>query len=424
MKLLLNKASLSVVCLVLVINYVLEYQYIHYLSAFYDYMGFTLDFNLPKYIVTKILLIFFLLYTLFLYKKSKFVYAISIFLILFFYIPTSVLFSFKNIQSSPFICTVLFLLIFFIIAPIRIKISLINIKLKSLDFIVVFLVLICFIPIIILGSSKINLNTLIFKEIYETRAIHKQNTSALYNYVFMWEIKILLPMLLVYGFFRKKALYVLIGFFFLLFLYTISAHKSVYVAMAALIMFYFLGHDYISKVVRFLFYLVIFMLVVIPLFSSLIHSNMLHSMLYERVFFDQSLMTYFYFDFFHNKPIFFSESHFFDLFFIYPYNQGSAYLIATIYLHSPLQHANTGIVGDAFMNLGYTGITLISILFASSFAFLNSLDLDSRYFGLFFIFLFDFLNNSLLSTLLSGGFAILLFYAYFVMSKSNKLVPS
>ena len=419
MKFSLNKTSLYIIFLVLVINFVLEYQYVHYLAPVYYYMGYTLNFNLSKYIVTKIVLIFFLFYTLYIFRKSQFIYAISIFLILFFLIPTSVFFSFKNIQSGPFVCTVLFLLLFFIIAPIKIKIDVLKIKLSHLDFIVVLLALLCFIPILIMGSSHINLNTLIFKDIYETRALHKKNSAPLYNYMFMWEIKILLPMLLVYGFFRKKNLYIIISFLLLLFLYTISAHKSVYVAMFALTIFYFLGYNYASKVVRFLFYLVLLMLVIIPLVNMMFHTYRLHAMLYERVFFDQSLLTYFYFDFFHGRPIYFSESFFFKLFFTYPYPQSSAYLIATIYLNSPLQHANTGIIGDAFMSLGYTGVIVISLIFSTCFCFLNSLDIDSRFFGLFFIFLFDFANSSMLSTLLSGGFIILLLYAYLLMSKNR-----
>jgi hypothetical protein len=279
--------------------------------------------------------------------------------------------------------------------------------------------LLCCIPIFIIGSSHINLNTLLFKDIYETRALHKKNTSSLYNYMFMWEIKILLPMLLVYGFFRKKILYIIIGFFLLLFLYTISAHKSVYVAIFALILFYYLGDNYVSKLARFLFYLVLLMLLVAPLVVLLFKTNMLNAMLYERIFFDQSLLTYYYFDFFHGKPIYFSESLFFDLFFTYPYNTPSAYLIGFVYFHSTVSHANTGIVGDAYMSLGYSGVLIISLIFSGFFSFLNSLDIDSRFFGLFFIFLFDFANSSLLSTLLSGGFVILLFYSYLIMSKKR-----
>jgi hypothetical protein len=311
------------------------------------------------------------------------------------------------------------MIIFFAIAPQKIKISLLNIKQNNLDLIVILVALLCIIPIFIMGSSHVNLNTLIFKDIYETRAVHKKNTAPLYNYMFMWEIKILLPMVLVYGIFRKKIFFILTGFFLLLFLYTISAHKSVYVAMFALIMFYFLGKNYISKLMRFLFYLVLLMIVVYPLLGMLFNMTLFKAMLYERVFFDQSLLTYYYFDFFQGKPIYFSESLFFNLFFTYPYHISSAYLIGTVYFHSAIAHENTGIIGDAFMSLGYTGVLIISTIFSICFSFLNSLDIDSRFFGLFFIFLFDFANSSLLSIFLSGGFIILLLYSYLIMSKKR-----
>jgi hypothetical protein len=419
MKFPVSKTSLYIIGLVLVINFVLEYQYIHFLTPLYYYMGYTFDFNLGKYIISKAVLIIFLFYTLLLFKKSQFIYVVSIFILLLFYIPNSIFYSFKNISGGPFISTTLFVIIFFAIAPKKIKISFINIKQSNLDLIVILAALLCIIPIFIMGSSHVNLNTLILKDIYETRAIHKKNTAPLYNYMFMWEIKILLPMVLVYGIFRKKVFFILTGFLLLLFLFTISAHKSVYVAMFALIIFYYLGKDYISKLIRFLFYLVVLMLVVYPLLGMIFNMTLFKAMLYERVFFDQSLLTYYYFDFFHGKPIYFSESLFFNLFFTYPYHISSAYLIGSVYFHSAIQHANTGIIGDAFMSLGYTGVIIISAIFSFCFSFLNSLDLDSRFFGLFFIFLFDFANSSLLSIFLSGGFIILLTYAYLVMSKKR-----
>lgn len=419
MKFPVSKANLYIIGLVLIINFVLEYQYIHFLVPQYYYMGYSYNFNPGKYILSKAVLVLFLFYTLILFKKSQFIYVVSIFILLLFYIPTSIFYSFKNIPGGPFISTTLFVIIFFAIAPQKIKISLVKIKQSNLDLIVILVALLCIIPIFIMGSSHINLNTLIFKDIYETRAVHKQNTAPLFNYMFMWEIKILLPMVLVYGIFRKKIFFILTGFFLLLFLYTISAHKSVYVAMFALIMFYYLGKNYISKLMRFLFYLVILMILIYPLLGMLFNMTLFKAMLYERVFFDQSLSTYYYFDFFQGKPIYFSESLFFNMFFTYPYNISSAYLIGLVYFHSPIAHANTGIIGDAFMSLGYTGVLIISAIFSICFSFLNSLDIDSRFFGLFFIFLFDFANSSLLSTFLSGGFIILLLYSYLVMSEKR-----
>lgn len=424
MKFPVSKASLYVVGLLLVINFVLEYQYIHFLTPKYNYLGYSFDFNLGKYIISKAVLVILLFYTIILFKKSQFIYVVSIFIILLFYIPNSIFFSFKNIPGGPFICTTIFVIIFFVIAPKKIKIRLMNIKQSNLDLIVISVALLCIIPIFILGSSHVDLKTLILKDIYETRAINKKNTAPLYNYMFMWEIKILLPMVLVYGIFRKKVSFILTGIILLLFLYTISAHKSVYVAMIVLIVFYYLGKNYISKLLLFLFYLVVVMVVVYPLLGMMFNMTLFKSMLYERVFFDQSLTTYYYFDFFHGKPIYFSESLFFNLFFTYPYSIPSAYLIGNVYFHSAISHANTGIIGDAFMSLGYTGVVIISSVFSFCFSFLNSLDLNSRYLGLFFIFLFDFLNNSFLSTLLGGGFWLLLFYAYLVMTKVDNPATS
>jgi len=152
-----------------------------------------------------------------------------------------------------------------------------------------------------------------------------------------------------------------------------------------------------------------------PTADFLLKKNLLHSILIERIFFDQSLMTYCYFDFFNHHPIFFSESLFFNQFFTYPFDLPSANLIGKVYFNNPASHANTGIIGDGFMNLGYYGVLLFGILFSSIFLFFNSIEFDKRYFGVFFLLIFDFLNSSMLSTFLSGGLWILIIFSLTIM---------
>jgi hypothetical protein len=186
-------------------------------------------------------------------------------------------------------------------------------------------------------------------------------------------------------------------------------------ALFVLIFFYFFGKTILNKLTYFLVILFFLIIVLMPVTDFILKNNLLHSIFIERIFFDQSLMTYCYFDFFQDKPVFFSESFIFNKIFTYPYDLSSANLIGKVYFNNPLSHANTGIVGDGFMNLGYIGVVLLSMIFSSIFLFFNSIDFDKRYFGVFFLLIFDFLNNSLLSTFLSGGLWILIIFSLTIM---------
>jgi len=68
---------------------------------------------------------------------------------------------------------------------------------------------------------------------------------------------------------------------------------------------------------------------------------------------------FFYFDFFSNNDFtFLSQHHLFNLFFDYKYPLDPPNLIGKVYYGSPDNNANTGLVGDAYMNFGFAGITL------------------------------------------------------------------
>jgi len=95
-------------------------------------------------------------------------------------------------------------------------------------------------------------------------------------------------------------------------------------------------------------------------------------------------------------------------------------LIALEYFHSKFQNANTGLIGDAFMNLGTWGVIIISSLFSLIISYFNSLEIDERYFGLFVMYVFDFQNSSFLSILFSGGLFFLMIFALTLMKKPIK----
>jgi len=75
-------------------------------------------------------------------------------------------------------------------------------------------------------------------------------------------------------------------------------------------------------------------------------------------------LSFLYYDFFSKHDSVFLSHSVFRFFLDYPYHLDPSHLIGGVYFGSPQMNANTGIVGDAYMNFGFVGFALWSILLA------------------------------------------------------------
>jgi len=413
-----NKKALFIAFLLLSFYIILKHFYVSFICADYQYLGYRYNPDSFRNYLSFFLIIIFLGLSLIVYRNGEFYYSIYILLLLLFFIPASTLYSFMRLPHKWYFLYLTLLIIFFIFSFIKIKLKEIQLK-KSQEAIILFFILIIFgLPFFMnIGNYHINFNVLIFKDIYQTRSNFSSNSSTIINYSYFWIIKIIAPILFVYGLINRKYLFSVIAFCILTFIYLVSGHRTVYFALLILMIFYKLKDTLTDKTLLLLIGIILSSIIIVPFLDLLFSTRIFKFMLFERIFFDQSLLSYYYYDFFVHKPIYFSESMVFNKFFTYPYDLPSANLIGWEYLHSKAQHANTGLIGDAFMNAGFIGVVIISTLFSMIISFFNSLDIDARYFGIFIMYMFDFQNSNFLSILFSGGLCFLLVYAITIMKK-------
>ena len=95
-KIALTKDFIRLTILIVVVALILEVYYNLLIVPEFKHLGFNLNFNIVKYILSKFLLICLLALSFIIYSKSKFLYSIFLLLLFFFYIPNSILFSFAN----------------------------------------------------------------------------------------------------------------------------------------------------------------------------------------------------------------------------------------------------------------------------------------------------------------------------------------
>ncbi|MGB3947702.1 MAG: O-antigen polymerase, partial [Bacteroidia bacterium] len=391
--------------LITAIYIALEVYYAKIISVTYNYMCFEYDFNLLKYIATKVLFLVLLAGALTLYNRNKFLYSIYLLLLLFFYIPNAIIYAMGSVPAAAFLSNSFFVATFLITPYIKLPIpsfAEIPYKYKSASLIAIALALL--IPIVIEFQLTLNLKTLLLQDIYKTRDVFSAKLNGVLAYLYNFEAKTIVPVALVYFMIRKKPLWIAFFTVILLYLFVISGNKLVYFTPMLVIFFYYVGKDYTSKITYFLAMMLI-MFAFFPIVDGFIGAEkpILSGTFINRFFFIPALTTHFYFDFFDGRPFYFAESHFFNQFVKSPYDMPVGFLITKEYWGAPTAYANNGIVSDGFMNLGYWGVGLFSVLFALLFSLFNSFKLHKGYYGIFFSYIYIILSTPLLTCIITGG---------------------
>jgi hypothetical protein len=419
-KIIVTKDFLRLKIVLITIYVFLEFYYHFFISDNFQYMGFNPDLNLIKYIITKFIFLGLLVFSYKIYLRSTFLYAVFLILILFFYLPNAIIFSFSNGSYAPFLATSFFVSTFLFSPYLRFKLPVFKMNQKNKSRIIFALPFLLLIPIVLVFKTNFNLKTLLLLDVYETRELFSLKMTGMLNYIYNFQVKTIIPIALVFFMVRKKYLWVGLLTLALLYLYVISGNKIVYFTTFIIVFFYYLGSDYVSKISNF-FIITLALLIATPFIDNLLlGAPILGGTFVNRFLFIPALLTQWYFEFFDGNPFYFAESHFFNQFVESPYDMPVGFLLTKIYWNEPTVFANNGIVSDGFMNLGYYGVILFSGLFTLLFSLFNSFKLNKGYFGLFFCYIYIILSAPFLTCLITGGIVLFILLWFFILN--NKTV--
>ncbi len=419
MKITVNKDFILSVLLLFSIDFLLEYYYVSYVVGFYKNIGLSLDFVISKYIESKLWFVFFILLLYFIFKKSRFIYALYLFLLLLVYVPGHIIYSYSNGSRLVFYSVVTFFLISALSSTLKFKIKTLYLSDTVKYYILIIFAVILLIPIFIDFRFNIDTNVFTLKDIYDVRSTYKTNLTFLSSYSFGWLAKVIVPVILVYSLKRKNYLFVFSSLMILIYLFLVSGHKSVYFTPAVILFYYLFGKDYGKKIKITLIFLFLFLLLInIP--DSFTNNHLIKSLFVRRVFFVPALLNEYYFDYFNHNYVYLSHS-IFKNFIDYTNDLMPAHVIANVYFGRPEMSANNGLISDGFMNFGYFGVVLFSVIFSLVLALLNSIKFDSRYFGLFIFFILTFISSAFLTVFLTHGFWIVLLFAFIVLPENKQI---
>ncbi len=394
--------------------YIIDFQDFNYV-AFYDHVKFS--FQPIRYFVGSFVIIFLVIF-LAIIKMTDFIYAILVLILFFFVIPSALVFS-----SGQMVYPEIFILhTVFFLSVYSASLIVWNIKTPSLNSklaltILFTCTLVGIIPFIIEYGPYINLKNLLLIDIYNTRSLVSGNISNWYTaYTYSWFSKIIIPILVVLSLYYRKHVKLLVSIAVLLFLFLCGAHKMVFAGLILLLIFY--KHGFLKKTRYFLGAMV--GLLTVSIAASLVFGyDYLWDITFRRALMLTALLDYCYVDFFKESPIYWSNS-FMSGFMEYPYELSPDHMIGKKYFNRPEVNANIGIISDGFKNLGLFG-SLINIFIVSAYiSVLNTLKISPKFFGLFVLLIFSFLNSSLTTILLTHGGIVLLLLSIFVLRNTQE----
>ncbi len=368
----------------------LFFEYFYFVTFFFQDKGFLLHFNGLKFILGLLLLLFVYVRIFVLPQPSDFIYTLNLFISFALFFPAVIMFQVGGTTPLIPLFAVLFI---YLLSSRLLNFKTFNIKrIQYLEqkFILIGLSFVMLIPFVITYGFNIDTSVLSFgEELYKARAAATLKSNVYTSYFLGPLTKVLLPTLIVFGLLRKQKILWITGIVFMLYLFLINPHKSIFFSIFVVLVFFFF-ENYKTKAGLMLSGFLI--LLISSVFFSKLTGNILpESIFVRRLFFLPVQISDNYFTFFKDNPMFLSHS-FLSPFFDYPYHTDPTLLIGEYMYQKPNVSCNTGIISDGFMNFGVIGSFFFVLFTSIFFRCIDTLKIHHSFFGLSLVFLVVFIS--------------------------------
>jgi len=365
----ITSVKLREIGLLLAFKALLEAVYVLFVNPVYAYSGFALKPNGIKFLESYLFLIF--LYFFLPHGEQKISAVGTKLLFILMVVPTLSLYALKG-ESRTFLYLFvagfwLTLLTIQILPRIRIRRP---VGLTSTLLLGIGMLSIGVYVILVKTNGLPTLKALNLWKVYEIRSVVTWGPP-LMGYLVVWQASVINPFLLSIAWYKRRyvALLGIIGL--QVFLYLITAHKGFLFAPVLAGFVIYAVHK--RNLLRLSLWGLIGVVSTSFAAYALAWSTMPGSLFIRRVLFVPAHISFCYYDFFSKHQLMYlAESHL-NPFLSNPYSMPTVHLIGKIYFNSPAMAANTGYLGNAYMNFGALGVFLFSLIIGVIFLFLDSI---------------------------------------------------
>ncbi len=265
-----------------------------------------------------------------------------------------------------------------------------------------------------------------YSEIYDIRYAYRDQKNAasfISNYGLLWLAKVIVPLFWGWGLYKKSKIIIVLSLITQIGLFAISAHKSFLFGLVFIYFVYWIsirphsGMWFLRAIVGFtVFSSILFYLVEIDIFVSII---------VRRVFIVPGMLSGFFLEFYSNNPLALYANNFLSDVFNTVYNTSPAFTVGKAYFGRVETSANVNFWGDAFGNMGYLGLIIITLLLNIILIMINALSNGKNKISCLSLFAVSFwtiTETSLTTTLVSHGLGLALLLVFLLnKEKDNTL---
>lgn len=405
---------------IILFKIVLDYSYISFIVPIYDYMGFTLDFNIIKYIEGWG--IYIILYLLLIKNKNHVLYMGLLISFLLLIPPTITLYSFKNEPSAFFYSMIIpYAIMLLFISTKKVKLYYVShSKMIAIivSILVVFIVFLHYFTTV--GLNHINFD---LSKVYELRRskVGIESNEGIFGYLNSWTTKVFNIFLIAIALLNKKYFLVSLLVIVQITIFGFSGHKEVLFSL--LLIFGLFFFDKVKHSSTIIIYSFIIFIILLLIYFQVFNEPMLPSILIRRVFFVPSHLNYVYFEYFSSHEYIYWSNSILKNFIDYPYSVAPVFVIGG-YLGYPNMAANTGIFGSGYMQLGLIGIIIYVLILTLLINLVNQFNKLPLWFInaiLLMPMLTIFISSDLLTSLLTHGFLVAIIILYLYSSGLNQM---
>jgi hypothetical protein len=251
-------------------------------------------------------------------------------------------------------------------------------------------------------------------EVYEVRSHFSEGSGSMERYLLNAAGFVINPVLFGIGLVRRRYVFIVMAILSQAIIFGVNGFK-IYLFSLPLVWFIYYLHEKRWLKIGVLAASLSFLALLSIISFVALNDVWLSGLFTNRLLVLPAAIGYYHFDFFsNNSPIYLSQSILSSVI-TSPYSELSHYIISDIYFSDPLSMANTGMLGDMYMNFRMPGLIALAICFsiflilADSLAYKKDIRLVAAAFSMPMLAL---VNGTFLGVFLTGGmiFSFLLIY--------------
>lgn len=269
----------------------------------------------------------------------------------------------------------------------------------------------------VIRSNGINIQLLTLNDdtIYSVREENNYG-SFIMPYIFEWDQKVLFPFFFGIGLYEKKKIYIVLSFVSQILLFLCYGNKLTILTIC-LMMAIYISLKFKKRYENVLTSGIAVVMAMLPILYAVPIlqkiGKVINWLVAMRTIFMPAMIKFNYFDFFSSHEyLFFSEGQIGRLLGIeYPYDRAIGVVISNYFYGEGSGNNNTGVIADAYANMGFAGMILIAVIFVISFRIIDSftghfpLKVKILVISLFAVYMND---NAFLTTLLTNGLFVMI----------------